>query len=188
MGKVFKMPAGMHGGATFDGGDHPEFRYSLFRWWTYAGPLGWAHLKPKDKVLFICHNPSDAGAHFNDPTLRKVCKFANEWGYHGLIMHNLMDRIGDDPDDMRRFFIAGETIRSPRNLRNVLEAAEGCDKIICGWGKVHPTLLEFEREMLEALIDSKLYRLELNIDGSPKHPLYTLDDAKPKKWIPYGHN
>ena len=45
-------------------------------------------------------NPSDAGAEKNDPTMLRVIKFSQSWGYDGCIVVNLYPYISSDPREM----------------------------------------------------------------------------------------
>lgn len=185
MGKTFKMPAGMMGGAQFSGERPAKFRTVLFRYWAPERSVGaWGKLSPKEKVMFIGHNPSDAGARMNDPTIAKCCRFALAWGYKGIIMHNLMDRIGDDPSELLQLAASGEKIMQPENMTNILRTADEVDKVICCWGRVHPAFALREVALMAALEASgvRLWCIDTNSDGSPKHPLYIDEGAKPFLW------
>jgi hypothetical protein len=73
--------------ATFD--DTRKYRYTLLRYW---GPSTDMPL-----VLFIGLNPSTADEKVLDPTVRKCCIWAKEWGYGGMIMMNVYAFRSTDP-------------------------------------------------------------------------------------------
>lgn len=136
----------------------------------------------KDKIMFLGHNPSDAGSRRNDPTSFKLCKFALAWGYKGFVLKNVMDRIADKPEKLKAMDARG--IISPANLRDIIASAELVDKIVCCWGNVLPAFQSFADLLEQRLRDEgyMLYCLDENADGSPKHPLYVGDNAKLKLW------
>lgn len=176
MGKTFPMPAGMRGDAVFSTGNPPPFRHVLRRWWPDR--------KKQKKLLIIGHNPSDAGRSQNDPTILKVCKFALAWGYSDVIMHNLMDRIADEPSALIEIVRSGEKVMSQHNSVRVCQAATSVDLIVCAWGIVNPPF-KVVADGMEAALRAQghnLYCIDTNQDGSPKHPLYCLDELRPRPW------
>jgi hypothetical protein len=60
-----------------------------YRWWLERL---WDPCRPR--ILFIGLNPSRADARSNDPTLRRVMRFARSWGYGAVDVLNLFARIG----------------------------------------------------------------------------------------------
>ena len=53
--------------------------------------------KPRRVLLFVGLNPSRADGRRDDPTLRRLQRFAHHWGYHHLIVLNLFARISPSP-------------------------------------------------------------------------------------------
>lgn len=180
MGRTFPLPAGVQGDAAFSSESPPLYRHVLRRWWPVSQPG-----KHTKRLLVIGHNPSNAGKRFDDPTIFKVCKFALAWGFNDLLMHNLMNRIGEEPSDLLKLQPSG--CRSVSNLQHVVHAAKNyADLILCAWGNVHPSLKMFEDEMVSALLSvpvrQPLHVLGLNETGSPQHPLYMPDNTILKLW------
>ena len=56
-----------------------RYRYALWRIWNEDRPL----------VMFIGLNPSTANERQDDPTIRRVIRFAYDHGYGGVYMMNL---------------------------------------------------------------------------------------------------
>ncbi|WP_199198953.1 DUF1643 domain-containing protein [Amycolatopsis sp. CA-128772] len=63
-----------------------NYRYLLTRTWA-PGPL----------VMFVMLNPSTADAVTDDPTMRRVERFARSWGFGGLAVVNLFALRATDP-------------------------------------------------------------------------------------------
>ena len=67
-----------------------KYRYSLKRIWD----------KDKPKVLFIMLNPSLADNYKDDPTIRRLIKFAKLYGYGGFYVGNLFSYITPYPSEL----------------------------------------------------------------------------------------
>jgi hypothetical protein len=78
-------------------------RYVLIRRWSHAldipqhDPNGSAGVMP---LTWVMLNPSTAGADNGDQTIRKCAGYAKRWGYGGIRLLNLFDRIATDPQDL----------------------------------------------------------------------------------------
>lgn len=165
----------MQGQALFSEETPPLYRYSLDRRW----PAGVADRQSR-YLLWLGHNPSDAGAHYNDPTAEKICKFTHHYGYTFFKLMNMSDRIAPEPSDLLR--LKAKELQSRENMVNIMRAARYADKVIACWGSVHPSL-KVMADCLEAALRAEgheLWTLVLNADGSPKHPLY-IKDGTPLK-------
>ena len=55
------------------------YRYTLERTWN----------DEQERVLFIMLNPSKANANTGDQTITRCIKFADNWGYGGIVVGNL---------------------------------------------------------------------------------------------------
>ena len=66
------------------------YRYSLTRIWDNS----------KEKILFIMLNPSTADFKMDDPTIKKIVKFSDKWGYGGIYVGNLYAYISTNPKKM----------------------------------------------------------------------------------------
>ena len=67
-----------------------KYRYSLKRIWD----------NDKPKVLFIMLNPSLADNYQDDPTIRRLIKFAKLYGYGGFYVGNLFSYITPYPSEL----------------------------------------------------------------------------------------
>jgi hypothetical protein len=135
--------------------DNQLYRYQLSRIWDSSLPM----------VMFICLNPSTADHNNDDPTILKCIKYAQDWGYGGLLMGNLFAYRATEPLDMKR---ADDPI-GPLNNHHLKLMSQQVDKIVCGWG--NHGVYQDRDEKVKSMFDN-LYALKINKTGSPAHPLY----------------
>jgi hypothetical protein len=145
--------------------DCRRYRYWLIRRWDASKPL----------IAFIGLNPSTADETKDDPTMRKIRKFATAWGYGGFLMLNLFAYRATKPTDMtkarKHMDIIGRA-NTLCDLNNYLREF-GVGSTVAAWGHYKTD----RGESLKGFI-SNLDCLGVNKDGSPKHPLYLRDDTK----------
>ncbi len=129
-------------------------------------------------------NPSTADHEKTDNTIAGLIKRARIWDYGGLCVINLFAFRSKSPAIMKQF---GDPV-GPENDRMIIEtlqaaASEG-SPIIAGWGRHgrHAARDDWAKDMARKL-EIALCALEINDDGSPKHPLYVLHATKPQPWI-----
>jgi len=139
-----------------------KYRYALWRIWD----------KSKPYVMFIGLNPSTANSDTDDPTIRRVKKFALDWGYGGVYMMNLFAFITPYPEKLE---LCDDPVGKNNRWLNVIHAK--CDRIIFAWG----SFKQAEQRANYILERFKGFALEINKDGSPKHPLYVKSDIEPVK-------
>ena len=138
----------------------------------------------KSPALYVWMlNPSKADHVIRDPTVRGLIKRARAWGYGGLVIINLFSFRATQPSDMK-------AAADPIGLENDLtimavlkEAADNGSPVIAGWGR-HGSFMDRDRgaKALAKRMGVKLMVLEINDDGSPKHPLYILHEVRPRVW------
>lgn len=148
---------------------HPnrKHRYALWRIWDKSRPL----------VMFIGLNPSTANEGTDDPTIRRVISFAKDWGFGGVYMVNLFSQVTAYPKELRTH----SHIEIEHNLDLVKEYARKCNRIVFAWGNFKEAW-EIGRRYAEVFENS--YALQINKNGSPKHPLYVRADIEPVKFNP----
>lgn len=148
-------------GAIFS--EDRRYRYQLWRIWDES----------KHKIMFIGLNPSTANESTDDPTIRRVIRFAKDWGYGGVLMGNLFALISPYPNDL---FTSNDPLGdNDKHLKVMVESAE---KVVFAWGAFSQAV---NREAeVSSWIDG--YCLGKNKDGSPKHPLYLKSDTKLEKF------
>ncbi len=147
-----------HSGATFS--NCRKYRYKLWRIWDPNKPM----------VMFIGLNPSTANEDTDDPTIRRVMKFAKDWGYGGVYMMNLFAWVTPKPEELKKC----ENPLGDNN--NMLEAvAAKSELIVCAWGAFKEAK---ERSMEVTKMFPQGMCLGINGDGSPKHPLYIAGNTR----------
>lgn len=130
-----------------------KYRYALWRIWDNSKPL----------VMFIGLNPSTANENTLDPTITRVKGFASTWGYGGFYMMNLFALVSSNPDDL---------LKSDDPLGDndgwIEKVIPKCEKIIFAWGSFSQAV-----DRAKLIADNYTgYALDINKDGSPRHPLF----------------
>lgn len=137
-----------------------KYRYALWRLWS---------IEPK--IMFIGLNPSTANESENDPTIRRVIRFAKDWGYGGVFMMNLFAIVSSDPKVLL-------TCENPIGENDYWLSAtqRKCKDIVFAWGNFKEA--DKRSKEIIAMFD-KATCLGLNKNGTPKHPLYIAANTKP---------
>lgn len=146
--------------------DCTKYRYSLWRIWDKQKPI----------YTFVGLNPSTADQIQDDPTITRCINFAKSWGGGGIYMANLFAYRAADPQEMI-------SQNDPIGLKNdfyLKELANQSQKIIACWGNhgIH----QQRSTVVKSLLKDKLYYLELNKTGEPKHPLYIHSETQIKSF------
>ena len=150
------------------------YRFKLWRTWD-AEQMG---------LAFIMLNPSTAGVEINDPTVERCEQRARHNGYGGLIVVNLMAYRATDLSELYSLDVAKrQGPEQPENAAAIEWALASDVRVICGWGTHGPRLANTTLvvDMAKGL-DTPLYSLHTNADGSPAHPLYLPYAEKPIWW------
>lgn len=137
------------------------YRYALWRIWNVDLP----------KVMFIGLNPSTANEDTDDPTIRRVIRFAKDWGYGGVYMTNLFAIVSPYPEVLK-------TCEDPLGDNNDwLTTISGmCKDIIFAWGNFDV----FGRDKEIIAMFPEAFCLGKNKNGTPKHPLYIAANTIPQ--------
>jgi hypothetical protein len=141
-----------------------KYRYALWRIWNPELPF----------VMFIGLNPSTANQVDDDPTIRRVKRFAKDWGYGGVYMMNCFPFVTAYPKELV-FGITEET--TFRNYTWLINMSLRCSETIFAWGNFKELGKKDTAPIIELFPKAKA--LQLNANGSPKHPLYVKADIKP---------
>ena len=144
-----------------------KYRQLLTRCWDPALP----------SVLFIGMNPSVADLTVDDPTVRKECGFAEREGFGTLLKCNVMDYRATSP---RKLLETGVCPTSNTNLQVIQSQLAVAQQVVCVWGKLHPKLTPYAAQVVGILKQANVqaFCLGVNIDGSPKHPLYLANKTR----------
>jgi hypothetical protein len=154
------------GGAKFDVSG--KYRYMLWRIWDEEKPF----------IAFIGLNPSKADSDNDDPTIRRVKKFAYDWGYGGVFMLNLFALVTPYPKELKE---CEDPIAD--NDKYLREITKRCKDVLFCWGNF-PEAKERARDVIKMFPDAMA--LIVNKDGTPRHPLYVPGDVKPVKYANNG--
>ena len=149
-------------GAVFS--DDRKYRYALFRLWDIKKP----------SIMFIGLNPSTANEVDNDPTIRRVIRFAFDWDYGCVYMMNLFGFVTPYPKDLIN--CSDPIGENDKWLEKVFDK---CEDVVFAWGSF-PEAADRAKKVITMFPNAKA--LWINKDGSPKHPLYCHSNLKP---IPY---
>ncbi len=137
-----------------------KYRYALWRIWDYNKP----------SIQFIGLNPSTANEDTDDPTIRRIKKFAFDWGYGAVYMTNLFAYITAYPKEL---IICNDPQKdNDKWLRSICTKVE---RVVFAWG----SFKEAEERSKEVIKMFDGYALIINQDGSPRHPLYVKGNIKP---------
>lgn len=164
----------------FPGGGSPANAYiecsaelsdcGLYRWVLTRGWAGGS-----GRVAFIGLNPSIADGTIDDPTIRRVVRFAKDWGFQRVEMYNLFAFRSTEPKGL----LTAENPTGGELGDRWLMRSSGADLIVAAWGAWVP----FGRDawaIRELSQYRRLHCLGLTKSGAPRHPLYMPADAKPQ--------
>jgi len=140
-----------------------KYRYTLWRIWETDKPL----------VMFIGLNPSTATDQVDDPTIRRVTRFAKTLGYGGVFMMNCFPFITPDPEKLCLNDFAQNV-----NDRLLIQLKGICIDTIFAWGNFR-AVKEHKRDIELMKMFPGAKALIINQDGSPRHPLYVKADTVP---------
>jgi hypothetical protein len=142
--------------ATIDG----PYRYTLTRAWEPRG----------ERILWVMLNPSTADAHEDDPTIRRVLRFSERWGFGSCEVVNLLAWRATDPSEIPTTVDA----RGPQNHVTIIAAAQRATRIACAWGSLGARYPDSRDLVVRTLRQhhGALWCLGLTQSREPRHPLY----------------
>ena len=161
------------------------YRYALWRFWdgTHATD---AHRA----VVFVGLNPSTADAQVDDPTIRRCRRFAQDWGYPGMVMLNLFAYRATEPRVMKGFSMAGgdavgcendKVLQSYRDLLAQNPPTQGPrGMVVFAWGQDGGFR---QRSSVVESIMKEGFCLGTTKAGDPRHPLYIAASQRPLPFI-----
>ena len=145
-----------------------RYRYILRILWDESKPL----------VQFIGLNPSTADEVKDDNTVRRCKRFAQRWGFGGMIMTNIFAFRSTDPGPMKAHpnpigelgtFTFGRKRFTNRNDYYLVLTRAEVSECIAAWGN-HGIHLGRCTTVLKFLRSLKCFRVTKA--GQPEHPLY----------------
>lgn len=132
-----------------------KYRYLLWRIWD----------KNKPMVMFIGLNPSTANESVDDNTIKRIRRIATNLGYGGIYMTNCFPYISTDPNQLNEF---GNTTYNDQVLYDTSIKAKD---IIFAWGNFKVVKTKGRDIELKIMFPNAI-ALQINKNGSPKHPLF----------------
>lgn len=150
-------------GAVFS--DCRQYRYRLWRQWSDAAPM-----------VFVMLNPSTADEIDNDPTVERCERRARAMGYGGLRVANIFALRSTDPAAL---YEHADPVGQDNDAA-IIESVTGAGLVVCAWG-AHGNLFSRGEKVLQLLRSAGVipHYLQLNKDGTPKHPLYVPYEITP---------
>lgn len=145
-----------------------KYRYTLNRIWN----------RKKGHVLFVCLNPSTADENVDDPTIRRCIRFAESWGYGGMVMCNLFALRSTDP----KILYVHEAPNGMLNNFHIEHEDNLADITVAAWG-MHGALMNRGPNVARLYLARPMC-LSLTKNGHPRHPLYLKKNLKPVPFWP----
>jgi len=149
-----------------------NYRYALWRIWNEDKPL----------VMFIGLNPSTANEREDDPTIRRVMRFAYDHGHGGFFMMNLFAWVTPYPH------VLETTKDALGDADEWLEKVNlKCETVCFCWGAFgEPKDRQYIRLRARQIIDRYPAAMCLGKTktGHPAHPLYLPASTKMQPFNP----
>jgi len=136
-------------------------RYVLWRRWSAS----------RGNVLFIGLNPSNANHEFDDPTTKRIVAHSKRLGFGGCFLMNCFTEIATDP---KALTASGNW---QENLWWLAIVEHLCTGVVFAWGK-HGLVKQMGRDAYFQKRFPRAHCMGINLDGSPKHPLYLPYSSK----------
>lgn len=149
-------------GVTRAAGISSDHRYRWWltrRWGDHGG--AWCH--------FLMLNPSTADGVTDDPTIRRVTRFARDWGFVGVVVTNLFAYRATRPAELR---LVADPVGDQCG-QAIEHAARLSAYTVCAWGS-SAYARGRDRDVLAMLRTqgTDLRALRVARSGAPWHPLY----------------
>ena len=154
-------------GAAFS--PNKVYRYALWRLWDFGKP----------PIVFVGLNPSTANDATDDPTIRRVKRFARDNGFGGVIMLNLFGLVTPKPKVLALHPdpICQNEVYLNQYARAV---AEHKIEVVFCWGAFKEA--KPRTKFIESIFPNALC-LGFTGDGSPRHPLFLNADTPFEKYL-----
>ena len=169
-GKV-KLKVPEHWKSTAEFSECGRYRYKLERVFDESNPR---------RVLMVLMNPSIADEIFNDPSNNRCCRFAQDWGYGGLLLGNVCGFRATN----KQMLLGVDDPVGLRNLPALLEMAAQAEIIVVAHGILPGNLQRHATNAVKVLRweGHRLHILKLSKLGQPKHVLYLPGRLTPQIW------
>lgn len=149
------------------------YRYELRRTWR-AG---------RGTLVFVGLNPSTADESVDDPTIRRILGYADDWGLGSLIMLNAFAWRSTDPKALPKLVDRGVDPIGADNDSTIERVfrEHASDKLVIGWGR-NASLLDRGRAVASMALrfHGRPECFGLTENRQPKHPLYLKSSLVPR--------
>lgn len=157
------------------------YRYCLERCSTPLLP----GTNKRKTVGWIMLNPSTADEQTNDPTIRRVVRYSNDWGYPRVLVGNLFPYRATKPVELRKWnetYLLGEFGVNDSWLNNISRSS---DMVVFAWGNGGHRYHNRVDAVINMLMKraTKCYVLGYTANGEPLHPLMQPADLKPVQYV-----
>lgn len=160
-------------GSSAEFSEDKKYRYWLERIWKDDGGL-------INILNFIMLNPSTADVMQDDNSVRKCTNIAHREGYEGVRILNLFAIRSTDP----KLLYESDRPIGPKNDDILTRFINHNDNVLA-WGN-HGKHLGRDKIVLSMFRygwPGKIYCLDINKTGSPKHPLYVRNNIELKPYL-----
>jgi hypothetical protein len=158
--------------------EHDEYRLMLQHRWGNG-----------DMDLYIGANPSTAGYHADDPTVRFFKKSSSHRGMGGFYVANPIPKRASKPPIALEWLQQFDSIIQPvldLNWETIKQAAENSTNVIICWGAILPPYCDPLKETVYQILRdagrSKWQCFGVTKDGHPKHPMAQGPSAVSPLW------
>lgn len=147
------------------------YRYELQRSWRSLDPQ-------MNHVAWVLLNPSTADDTVDDPTVRRLLGFSQNFGFDGFLLVNLFAFRTPSPKVLLNAKRTGFDVVGPSNDDHILKVARQTSHVVLAWGATD--VGHRGKEVVELIqgTGAMTYCLGLTNAGAPKHPLYLRADTK----------
>lgn len=142
--------------------DCGTYRYELIRTWG-------SDERPHLTVVML--NPSTADERVDDPTVRRVIRFAQAWGFDGCRVLNVFALRSTDPKALARHQDPVGPLNDSTIGFHLQFARRQRETVLAAWG-ADPAARGRAASVLGLVPGVRWVCLGVTKDGSPRHPLY----------------
>ena len=152
-------------------------QFSPCRQYRYQLTHSWDDLFESKEIAFIGLNPSTADEHKLDPTLRRIKRFCQAWGYNTFHMLNMFGYRSTLPKGLKE-------VKDPvgeENTKTLQRFAESGMPVVFCWG-TNGNLLKRNEEVFKIFQGKEKYMISKTKNGHPEHPLYLSKELTLKEF------
>lgn len=146
-----------------------KYRYLLFRCWDTSKPV----------FAVIGLNPSTADEKNDDPTVRRCINFVRRHGGGAMVMLNAFAIRSTDPSMI--YYTDQDPIGEENDYHILTVCSDGDITVILAWGN-RGRHNNRHQQLLGMLEKRELLCFGVNLDNTPKHPLYLQNDTQLAKY------